>query len=272
MSTKITMGVVGASGRMGRMILTSMANNPNIAISQAFVPSWSDDIGKDIGELITHKPIGATVSALSADSSAVQVLIDFSLPTALDEVLAYCTHHHIPLVMGVTGLTDEQEQKLVQASQSIAIVYAGNYSTGVNLSLNLLATAARALGAEADVEIIEQHHKHKVDAPSGTALMMAKTVSNARQQHAELVNGRTGRIPRKAGEIGIHAVRGGEIIGEHTVKFIMDGEIVEITHKAQNRATFADGAVRAALWIADKPAGLYDMQDVLGLKSHHNPS
>lgn len=262
----IQMGVVGASGRMGKMILASMANHSKVAISQAFVPSWSDKIGIDVGDLINHKPTGVMVSALSADSPCVQVLIDFSLPTALDDVLSYCIHHCTPLVMGVTGLSDEQEQTLKQAAQHIAIVYAGNYSTGVNLSLNLLATTAKTLGLDADVEIIESHHKHKVDAPSGTALMMAKTITAARCEPAELVNGRTGRTPRKAGEIGIHAVRGGEIIGEHTVKFIMDGEIVEITHKAQNRATFADGAVRAALWLVDKPAGLYDMQDVLGLK------
>lgn len=171
--------------------------------------------------------------------------------------------------MGVTGLSEAQEAKLKEASQFIPIVYAGNFSTGVNLSLNLLATTAKVLGMDADVEIIEHHHKHKIDAPSGTALMMAKSVADARNQSLKtaLVHGRQGASKRTAGEIGMHAIRGGEIVGEHTVEFIMNGEIIEITHKAMSRMTFAAGAVRAAVWASSQPAGLYDMQDVLGLKA-----
>lgn len=259
-------GLMGASGRMGKMILKSLAAFPDARLTCAFVPAWSDAIGRDVGELIGQSAFGVQACALNASADAPQALIDFSLPTAFEETLAYCLDRRVALVMGVTGLSAEQEQKLKDASAKIAIVYAGNYSTGVNLTLNLLATAARALGDAADVEIIEQHHKHKIDAPSGTALTMAKTVNQARHNNAAFSNGRAGQAKRKANEIGIHAVRGGEIVGEHTVKFILDNEIVEITHKAQDRSAFADGAVRAALWLVDKPAGLYDMQDVLDLK------
>lgn len=264
--TQLNIGIMGASGRMGRMLIQATLDNPKSALKGAFVRSISSLIGADSGEFIGVGKTGVPLTTLNLDG--VGALIDFSLPEALDEVLAACVAHKVPLVMGVTGLSKEQEAKLKDASEHIAIVYAGNYSTGVNLSLNLLATTARVLGLDADVEIIEHHHKHKIDAPSGTALMMAKSVADARGQHLPnvLVHGRQGASKREKGEIGMHALRGGEIIGEHTVEFIMDGEIIEITHKAQSRATFAAGAVRAALWVAEQPAGLYDMQDVLGLK------
>ncbi len=262
----LSISIMGASGRMGRMLLESTLKNPKTNLSGAFVRAISSLIGVDAGEFVGMDTCGVTLSTL--DLSKTDVLIDFSLPDALDDILEACVAHKVPLVMGVTGLDDAQESKLKEASNVIPIVYAGNYSTGVNLSLNLLSTAAKVLGMEADVEIIEYHHKHKLDAPSGTALMMANTISAARGQtlKTSAVYGRSGQSKRADGEIGIHAVRGGEIIGEHTVEFIMDGEIIEITHKAQNRMTFADGAVRAGIWLSDKPAGLYDMQDVLGLK------
>lgn len=268
--TQLTIGIMGASGRMGRMLIESVLANPNTTLGGAYVRSISNLIGVDAGEFIGTARTGIALSTLDATStgSSAGAIIDFSLPQALDEVLSHCISHQIPLVMGVTGLSPEQEAKLQVAAAHIAIVYAGNYSTGVNLSLNLLATAARVLGADADVEIIEHHHKHKLDAPSGTALMMARSIADARGQALNnvLVHGRQGSSKRQAGNIGIHAVRGGEIVGEHTVEFIMDGEIIQLTHKAQSRRTFADGAVRAALWAKDQPAGLYDMQDVLGLK------
>ncbi len=264
--SQLNIGIMGASGRMGRMLIEATLNNPNTALKGAFVRSISSLIGADSGEFIGVNKTGVPLTTITLDG--VQALIDFSLPEALDEVLDACLAHKVPLVMGVTGLSDVQEAKLKAASEHIAIVYAGNYSTGVNLSLNLLATTARVLGMDADVEIIEHHHKHKIDAPSGTALMMAKAVADARGQHLPnaLVHGRHGAAKRQVGDIGMHAIRGGEIIGEHTVEFIMDGEIIAITHKAQSRATFATGAVRAAEWVATQPAGLYTMQDVLGLK------
>ena len=172
------------------------------------------------------------------------------------------------MVIGTTGFNEQQEQVLTEASKHIPIVYAGNYSTGVNLSLKLLGMAAKAFGNEADVEVIEAHHKHKIDAPSGTAYMMAQAVADARGQNLKevAVYGREGQTgAREAGSIGIHAIRGGEIIGDHTVMFIADGEVVEITHRARARMTFAAGAVRATTWGHSAKAGQYNMQDVLGL-------
>ena len=265
--SNINIGIMGASGRMGRMLLQATLDNPQTTLKGAFVRSVSSLIGVDAGEFIGTDKNGIALSTL--DVAELGALIDFSLPEALDEVLAQCVINKVALVMGVTGLSEAQEAKLKEASQFIPIVYAGNFSTGVNLSLNLLATTAKVLGMDADVEIIEHHHKHKIDAPSGTALMMAKSVADARNQSLKtaLVHGRQGASKRTAGEIGMHALRGGEIVGEHTVEFIMNGEIIEITHKAMSRMTFAAGAVRAAVWASSQPAGLYDMQDVLGLKA-----
>lgn len=267
--TALAVGIMGASGRMGRMLLEAVLQNPKTKLTHGFVPDFSSLAGVDAGEFIGAKKAGVPLSLLDEKQLGdVGVLIDFSLPDAFDDTLQYCLNSKTPLVLGVTGLSPEQEERLKQASQTIAIVYAGNYSTGVNLSLNLLATTAKVLGFDADVEIIEHHHKHKIDAPSGTALMMANAVASARGQTLKTagVYGRHGASKRTEGEIGIHAVRGGEIVGEHTVEFIMNGEIIEITHKAQSRMTFAQGAVRAAIWLQNQPAGLYDMQDVLGLK------
>nr|WP_157073883.1 4-hydroxy-tetrahydrodipicolinate reductase [Moraxella oblonga] len=262
----LNIAIMGASGRMGRMLVQSTLENAKTNLSGAFVRSVSSLIGVDAGEFVGMGKCGVALSTL--DLSGVDVLIDFSLPDALDEVLQACINHKVPLVMGVTGLSEAQEAKLYEASKLIPIVYAGNYSTGVNLSLNLLTTTAKVLGLDADVEIVEHHHKHKLDAPSGTALMMANAVATARGQSLKTsaVYGRHGQAKRGEGQIGIHAVRGGEIVGEHTVEFIMNGEIIEITHKAQSRMTFANGAVRAGIWLAKQPVGMYDMQDVLGLK------
>lgn len=270
--TKIA--IMGASGRMGRMLIDATLNHPNATLTHAFVRQSSSLIGVDAGELVGLKRCGVSLSSLdNCDMPNFDVLIDFSLPEALTDTLAFCQKHHKKLVMGVTGLSDSQVSALTQFASSSATVYAGNYSTGVNLSLDLLATTAKVLGLQADVEIIESHHKHKLDAPSGTALMMADAIIQARQaishdsnfsQH--LVYGRSGATKRQLGEIGIHAIRGGEIVGEHTVQFITNHEIIEITHKAQSRTSFAHGAVKASVWLNSQPAGLYDMQDVLGLK------
>lgn len=262
-------GIMGASGRMGRMLLQAVLDNPATTLKAGFVPSFSSLVGVDAGEFIGAPKTGVSLSVFKGAESLAEldVLIDFSLPDAVSETVSACVSAGVPLIMGVTGLSNEQEQTLNTASQTLPIVYAGNYSTGVNLSLNLLATTARVLGLDADVEVVEYHHKHKLDAPSGTALMMAKAVADARGQSLKTsaVYGRHGQAKRNDGEIGIHAVRGGEIVGEHTVSFIMNGEIIEITHKAQSRMTFANGAVRAGIWLTDKPNGLYGMTDVLGL-------
>lgn len=264
----ISVGIMGASGRMGRMLIKAVLDNPRTQLVGAYDRAESTLIGVDAGELIGEAHCGVALGALGVGVVRPDVLIDFSLPEALSQTIDFCQNNGTALVMGVTGLSAPKEDELRALSAHVPIVYAGNYSTGVNLSLNLLATTAKTLGLSADVEIIEAHHKHKLDAPSGTALMMAKAVTDARNQSMDvIVNGRSGSAKRQEGEIGMHAVRGGEIVGEHTVQFIMNGEIIEITHKAASRSTFADGAVRATIWLFGKPCGLYDMQDVLGLKS-----
>ena len=267
--TKI--GVIGAGGRMGRMLIEAVGDNPNSKLTAAIERAGSSLIGVDAGELVG---ISALDVALTDDLEKViadiDVLIDFSLPDATANNVQLCAKHNTAMVIGTTGLNDSQEQQLNDASEQITIVYAGNYSTGVNVSLKLIEMAAKAFAETADIEVIEAHHKHKIDAPSGTAYMMADAAATARGQNLKevAIYGREGQTgERQQGSIGIHAIRGGEIVGDHTVMFIADGEIVEITHKAQNRMTFASGAVRAAVWAVEQSAaGRYGMQDVLGLK------
>ena len=265
----INIGVIGAGGRMGRMLIEAVQDNPLTTLSAAIERQGSSLVGADAGEVTSIGRIDIKiVDDLVAVIDDIDVLIDFSLPEATEQNMQICAEHKVAMVIGTTGFNEQQEQVLTEASKHIAIVYAGNYSTGVNLSLKLLGMAAKAFGAEADVEIIEAHHKHKIDAPSGTAYMMAEAVAEARGQDLKevAVYGREGQTgAREAGTIGIHAIRGGEIIGDHTVMFIADGEVVEITHRARARMTFAAGAVRATTWIVHKKSGQYNMQDVLGL-------
>lgn len=265
----INVGVIGAGGRMGRMLIEAVNDNPQTTLNAAIERQGSSLVGADAGEVAAIGRLNVQiVDDLKAVIDDIDVLIDFSLPDATEQNLQVCAEHNVAMVIGTTGFNEQQEQVLAKASEKIAIVYAGNYSTGVNLSLKLLGMAAKAFGADADVEVIEAHHKHKIDAPSGTAYMMAKAVAEARGQNLKdvAVYGREGQTgEREAGTIGIHAIRGGEIIGDHTVMFIADGEVVEITHRARARMTFAAGAVRAATWVIQQPTGQYNMQDVLGL-------
>lgn len=265
----IKIGVIGAGGRMGRMLIEAVQDNPKTTLSAAIERQGSSLVGTDAGELAAIGRLNVpVVDDLRAVIDEIDVLIDFSLPDATEQNMQICAEHNVAMVIGTTGFSPEQEQVLSEASTHIAIVYAGNYSTGVNLSLKLLGMAAKAFGNDADVEIIEAHHKHKIDAPSGTAYMMAEAVAKARGQDLKevAIYGREGQTgARETGTIGIHAVRGGEIIGDHTVMFIADGEVVEITHRARARMTFAAGAVRAATWITEQGRGQYNMQDVLGL-------
>ena len=265
----INVGVIGAGGRMGRMLIEAVQNNPQTTLKAAIERQGSSLVGADAGEVaaIGHLSV-QIVDDLAAVISDIDVLIDFSLPDATEKNMQVCAEHNVAMVIGTTGFNEQQEQVLAKASEKITIVYAGNYSTGVNLSLKLLGMAAKAFGNDADVEIIEAHHKHKIDAPSGTAYMMAEAVAEARGQNLKdvAIYGREGQTgERESGTIGIHAVRGGEIVGDHTVMFIADGEVVEITHRARARMTFAAGAVRAATWVVEQEVGQYNMQDVLGL-------
>lgn len=265
----IAVGVIGAGGRMGRMLIEAVKDNSQTTLNAAIERQGSSLVGADAGEVAAIGRLDvAIVDDLTSVIHDIDVLIDFSLPDATEQNMKICAEHNIAMVIGTTGFNEQQEQVLARASERVAIVYAGNYSTGVNLSLKLLAMAAKAFGNDADVEVLEAHHKHKIDAPSGTAYMMAEAVAEARGQNLKdvAVYGREGQTgEREAGTIGIHAIRGGEIIGDHTVMFIADGEVVEITHRARARMTFAAGAVRAATWVIQQSAGQYNMQDVLGL-------
>ncbi|WP_201615602.1 4-hydroxy-tetrahydrodipicolinate reductase [Psychrobacter urativorans] len=265
----INIGVIGAGGRMGRMLIEAVQDNPQTNLSAAIERQGSSLVGADAGEVAAIGLLNIKiVDDLTAVINDIDVLVDFSLPDATEQNMKICAEHKVAMVIGTTGFNEQQEQALAAASKDIAIVYAGNYSTGVNLSLKLLEMAAKAFGTDADVEIIEAHHKHKIDAPSGTAYMMAEAVAQARGQNLKdvVVYGREGQTgARETGTIGIHAVRGGEIVGDHTVMFIADGEVVEITHRARERMTFAAGAIRATTWIVQQAAGQYNMQDVLGL-------
>ena len=268
-ATPIRVGVIGAGGRMGRMLIEATTQNPNTTLKAAIERQGSSLVGADAGEVVGVGVLDVQiVDDLPAVIDSIDVLIDFSLPDATERNLRICAEHNTAMVIGTTGFNDAQKAELAKASERIAIVYAGNYSTGVNVSLKLLEMAAKAFGKDADVEIIEAHHKHKIDAPSGTAYMMAEAVAKARGQNLDevAIYGREGQTgAREGGTIGIHAIRGGEIVGDHKVMFIADGEMVEITHHARERMTFAAGAVRASTWIVQQAAGQYDMQDVLGL-------
>ena len=265
----INVGVIGAGGRMGRMLIEAVQDNPQTTLNAAIERQGSSLVGADAGEVAAIGRLEVQiVDDLKAVINDIDVLIDFSLPDATEQNMQICAANKVAMVIGTTGFNEQQEQVLKEASKQIAIVYAGNYSTGVNLSLKLLAMAAKAFGNDADVEVVEAHHKHKIDAPSGTAYMMAEAVAEARGQNLKdvAIYGREGQTgEREAGSIGIHAIRGGEIIGDHTVMFIADGEVVEITHRARARMTFAAGAVRAATWVIKQEVGQYNMQDVLGL-------
>lgn len=261
--------VMGAAGRMGKILIEAVAQADGAQLTAAVDRPDSSLIGADAGELAALGKIGVIlVGDLAAALDQFDVLIDFTHPSVTLKNLAVCRQAGKAMVIGTTGFSVEEKQLLADAAKDIPIVFAANYSVGVNLCLKLLDTAARVLGDEVDIEIIEAHHRHKVDAPSGTALRMGEVVANAlgRDLQKVAVYGREGQTGAREREtIGFATVRAGDVVGDHTVLFAADGERVEITHKASSRMTFAKGAVRAALWLQSQPAGLYDMQDVLGL-------
>ncbi len=206
--------------------------------------------------------------SLKDSLSKFEVLIDFSRPEASLDALSVCKDSGKAMVIGTTGFTDSQLQLIEQASQEIPIVFAPNMSVGVNLTLKILETSAKVIGPDSSIEIIEAHHRYKVDSPSGTALKMGEVIANALGRNLTecAIYGREGiEEPRDLNTIGFSSIRGGDVVGEHTVAFFMEGERVEITHKASSRMIYANGAVRAANWLSDKPSGLYSMQDVLEL-------
>ena len=262
--------VMGAAGRMGKILIEAVGQAEGAKLTAAVDRPDSSLIGADAGELAAQGKIGVTLAGdLNAVLDQFDVLIDFTHPSVTLKNLEICRRAGKAMVIGTTGFSPEERQQLEAAAQEIPIVFAANYSVGVNLCLKLLDTAARVLGDDVDIEIIEAHHRHKVDAPSGTALRMGEVVANAlgRDLQKVAVYGREGQTGAREREtIGFATVRAGDVVGDHTVLFAADGERVEITHKASSRMTFAKGAVRAAVWLAEQPAGLYDMQDVLALK------
>lgn len=267
----VRIGVAGASGRMGVCLVKAAALSAHAELTVATVRPGNDSAGKDAGELAGAGHLGVVISTgLSEQVDTLDVLIDFTRPETSMELIALCRKAGKKLVIGTTGFNDEQKAVIAEAAKDIAIVFAPNMSVGVNLSLKLLEIAAQVMGGYTDIEVIEAHHRHKVDAPSGTALRMGEVVAKALGRDLKdcAIYGREGHTgARDRQTIGFSTIRAGDIVGEHTVMFADDGERLEITHKASSRMTFANGAVRAAVWLADKPPGLYDMQDVLGLKA-----
>lgn len=261
--------VMGAAGRMGKILIEAVGQADGARLTAAVDRPDSSLIGADAGELAALGKVGVTlVGDLNVVLDRFDVLIDFTHPSVTLKNLEVCRQAGKAMVIGTTGFSPEEKQLLNEAARQIPIVFAANYSVGVNLCLKLLDTAARVLGDDVDIEIIEAHHRHKVDAPSGTALRMGEVVADAlgRDLQKVAVYGREGQTGAREREtIGFATVRAGDVVGDHTVLFAADGERVEITHKASSRMTFAKGAVRAALWLQSQPAGLYDMQDVLGL-------
>lgn len=261
--------IVGAAGRMGKTLIEAVQQSGG-RLAAAIDRPDSSLIGADAGELAALGKLGVLLSGdLAAVLDAFDVLIDFTHPSVTLRNLALCRQAGKAMIIGTTGFSAEEKLLLAEAGKDIPIVFAANFSVGVNLCLKLLDTAARVLGDDVDIEIIEAHHRHKVDAPSGTALRMGEVVAQAlgRDLAEVAVYGREGQTgARERQTIGFATVRAGDVVGDHTVLFAADGERVEITHKASSRMTFAKGAVRAALWLQDRSAGLYDMQDVLALR------
>jgi len=267
MTTRIAIN--GAAGRMGRCLIQAVAQTEGLELSAALDRVESSLIGADAGELAGVGKLGVAISSDVAAATALSdVIIDFTLPEVTMALMPHCLENQCRLVIGTTGFSAEQKIVIDQTAQDIAVVLAPNMSVGVNLSLKLLDIAARVLGDDVDIEIVEAHHRHKVDAPSGTALRMGEVVADALGRDLKTCavygrEGRTGERDRKT--IGFATVRAGDIVGDHTVMFAAEGERVEITHKASSRMTFALGAMRASNWLMSHDTGLYDMQDVLGL-------
>ena len=242
--TKIA--ITGSNGRMGQALIEAVKLNPNV--SQGSILNRGDDIKRVLKDF--------------------DVLIDFTRPEATLNALSVCQSAGKAMVIGTTGFSDDALKVIDQASSDIPIVFAPNMSVGVNLTLKLLETTAKVIGTDSNIEIVEAHHRHKVDAPSGTALKMGEVIANAlgRDLSECAVYGREGtEEPRDRQTIGFSSIRGGDVVGEHTVTFFMEGERVEITHKASSRMTYANGAVKASQWLTNQANGLYSMQDVLDL-------
>lgn len=269
MATSPRIGILGAGGRMGRTLIQAV-HQAGYTLAAAVERPDSSLLGADAGELAGVGALGIkVVGTIEEALPHCDVVIDFTVPTATETHLKACREANVAMVIGTTGFSDEQKALLEETAQYISVVYAANYSVGVNVSIKLLELAAKTFGDTVDIEIVEAHHRHKVDAPSGTALMMGEAVADSLGRNLKEVavygrEGITGARDRQT--IGFETIRGGDIVGEHTVMFIGEGERLEVKHTATSRMNFAGGAVRAAAWVTEKSAGRYDMLDVLNLK------
>ncbi|WP_062570754.1 4-hydroxy-tetrahydrodipicolinate reductase [Pseudoalteromonas arabiensis] len=261
-------GVFGANGRMGLALLEAVSKKDDATLTGAYVRNTSPLIDIAVNQLNSAASVDVLFSK-ETDVKDADVLIDFTLPAGMRNHLKTALEKNIAMVIGTTGLNQDDIDALNEAAKHIPIVFARNYSVGVNLLLNLVQTAAVKFGDDMDIEIFEAHHRHKIDAPSGTALAIGEAIAEAKGwQHEEVArfDRNDDEHAKSQNEIGYSVMRGGDIVGEHTAYFATSGERLELTHKASSRMTFALGAVRAAGWLKNKPAGLYDMQDVLDLK------
>jgi 4-hydroxy-tetrahydrodipicolinate reductase len=269
MSTPHRVAVAGASGRMGHTLIETLRSTDDCALSGALDIASSPGLGNDAGGFLGQATGVTIIADLEEGLKNSQVLIDFTRPEGTMAHLSACRKLGVNMVIGTTGFTDAQKAEIAAAAQSIAIVMAPSMSVGVNVTLKLLQMAAKALSTGYDIEVIEAHHRHKVDAPSGTALKMGEVMAQAMGRDLKECAvyeryGHTGE--RDPSSIGFATIRGGDIVGEHTVLFAGTGERIEITHKSSSRNGFAQGALRAVRYVADKKSGLFDMFDVLGLQ------
>ncbi|MGK9172537.1 4-hydroxy-tetrahydrodipicolinate reductase [Yokenella regensburgei] len=265
----IRVAIAGAGGRMGRQLIQATLQMEGVALGAALEREGSSLLGSDAGELAGVGKTGVTVSSCPETvKDDFDVFVDFTRPEGTLAHLDFCRKHQKGMVIGTTGFDDAGRQAISDAAKEIGIVFAANFSVGVNVMLKLLEKAAKVMGEYTDIEIVEAHHRHKVDAPSGTALAMGEAIAHALDKDLKECavysrEGYTGeRVP---GTIGFATVRAGDIIGEHTAMFADIGERIEISHKASSRMTFANGAIRSALWLKNKDKGLFDMRDVLSL-------
>ncbi|MFL6673628.1 MAG: 4-hydroxy-tetrahydrodipicolinate reductase [Massilia sp.] len=266
---RLRIAVAGANGRMGRMLVEAIAADPDAVLSGALGVAGAPEIGTDAGAFSGQLAGVLIESDLDKGLAGADFLIDFTRPEGTLRHLEYCAARGIKVVIGTTGFDDAGKAAIRAAAGKTAVLFAPNMSVGVNVTFKLLELAAKSLSEGYDIEIIEAHHRHKVDAPSGTALKMGEVIAEAlgRDLKQCAVYGREGVTgERDPSTIGFATVRGGDIIGDHTVLFAGTGERIEISHKSGSRASYANGALRAVRFLADKPTGLFDMQDVLGLK------
>ncbi|QWD83722.1 4-hydroxy-tetrahydrodipicolinate reductase [Polynucleobacter sp. MWH-P3-07-1] len=262
--------IAGATGRMGKMLIEAVLNTPDAQLVGALEHTGSTQVGEDAGAFLGKKT-GVTITAdIAAALSGAEYLIDFTRPEGTMAHLAIAQKTGSKMIIGTTGLNAEQLDSLKIASKNLAIVFAPNMSVGVNVTFKLLEVAAKMLSEGYDIEVIEAHHRHKVDAPSGTALRMGEVIAEALGEKLDEVavyarEGHTGE--RKQGSIGFATIRGGDIVGDHTVLFAGEGERIEISHKSSSRQSYAQGSLRAARFLQKQATGLFDMQDVLGLRN-----